>query len=598
MYDDWKIDEPNLWAGGISDPIYVRGTGQNHTGNTSGEYIRFVGSRSTLHANGGNDRIDVNGNNLVAYGDGGNDLIATYHGGGSYSKLYGGKGNDTLYADTEGVYADGGADDDTFYIINSASEVTCDGGDGDDLFWFIRSSSEISLEGGNGSNTYRFDPYYLGGPYHNDVIITDFTSDDIIEYFASYGYGNKGQSDGSELDYYYDSDGNLVLYDANWDFFKITLEGITQENVGEIVSAKYLSTKKNSTLGEILGIEPDDGKVIVNAAGTAATITSDYTEKIFKTADYGTKIKTIDASETSQGIYITANGLANKIIGGAGADTLYAAKGNDTLTGGAGNDVFIYKSGDGKDVITDYAAGDKISLNTAYSDVTLSGSNVVFTIGKGTLTLQKAKGKTLTLIDSKGKESTTVVGGSTTLTLNNASDSTVRIDSAIEKVDATSRTKNIKIVGNALNNSISGGTKNDVLYGGAGKDTLKGNKGNDKLYGQSGADKLYGGAGNDTLWGGAGNDLLWGNSDKDIFVYKPGEGTDKIMDYWYDDGDMLKILKADGSDGGTFKSATFDGDTLTLAISGGGSVVFEDVSAGDKIKINSKTYTIKGRGLK
>ncbi|MBR0262114.1 MAG: hypothetical protein IJQ85_10025, partial [Selenomonadaceae bacterium] len=42
MYDDWKIDEPNLWAGGISDPSYVRGTGQNHTGNTSGEYLEDV----------------------------------------------------------------------------------------------------------------------------------------------------------------------------------------------------------------------------------------------------------------------------------------------------------------------------------------------------------------------------------------------------------------------------------------------------------------------------------------------------------------------------------------------------------------------------
>ena len=133
MYTDWKIDEPNLWAGGLSDPIYFRGTGKNHKGDTSGEYIRFVDNRSTLHANGGNDRIDVNGTGLVAYGDGGDDLIATYN-GGSYSKLYGGKGNDTLYVNTEGVYADGGADDDTFYILNSASEVTCDGGDGDDLF--------------------------------------------------------------------------------------------------------------------------------------------------------------------------------------------------------------------------------------------------------------------------------------------------------------------------------------------------------------------------------------------------------------------------------------------------------------------------------
>lgn len=426
---------------------------------------------------------------------------------GAYSTLYGGAGNDSIIVDytSDGVYAYGEAGNDTFYVLDNSEDVNLDGGDGDDLFWFIKSSSGIVIEGGEGSNTYRFDPYAYGGPYHNDVIITDFTSDDTIEYFADYGYGGNERSDGSELDYYYDSDGNLVLYDANWNFFTVTLEGITQENVSEIVSAKYVSTKKTATLGEILGIEPEDGKVIVNAAGTAATITSDYSEKNFKVADYGTKIKTIDASETSQGIYITGNGLANKIIGGEGSDTLYGAKGNDTLT------------------------------------------------------LKKAKGKTITLIDSKNKTSSLVLD--TNLTLTNSNDAAVTV--------------------------------------GAGKDTLKGNKGNDKLYGQAGADKLYGGAGNDTLWGGAGNDILYGNSGKDVFVYKPGEGTDKIMDYWYDDSDMLKILKADGSEGGTFKSATFDGDsTLTLAINGGGSVLFEEVSAGDKIKINSKTYTIKGRGLK
>lgn len=562
MYEGrvYEIDNPSWqYSGNICS-----GTDKDFMGKATNETIYFEASRSTLHANGGNDKIALgSGNNNVVYGDGGNDLIFARW--GSYSTLYGGLGNDTLNLITEGTFADGGKNDDTFHILNSAS-VTCDGGEGDDLFWFIESSSEISIEGGEGSNTYRFDPYAYDGPHHNDVIITDFTSDDTIEYFADYG-GNE-RSDGSELDYYYNSDGNLVLYDANWNFFTVTLEGITQENVGEIAEAKYLSTKKTATLGEILDIEHEYGKVIVDTAGTAATITSDYTKKNFNVADYGTKIKTIDASETSQGIYITGNGSANLIIGGEGSDTLYSAKGNDTLTGGAGKDVFVYTAG--KDVITDYAAGDKISLNAAYSNVTLSGSDVVFKIGKGSLTLKKAKGKTITLIDSKNKTSSLVMD--TNLTLTNSNDAAVTVGAAVEKVDASKRTKAINIVGNDLNNSISGGTKNDLLYGGAG---------------------------NDTLWGGAGNDILYGNSGKDVFVYKPGEGTDKIMDYWYDDGDMLKILKADGSEGGTFKSATFDGDsTLTLAINGGGSVIFEEVSAGDKIKINSKTYTIKGRGLK
>ena len=37
---------------------------------------------------------------------------------------------------------------------------------------------------------------------------------------------------------------------------------------------------------------------------------------------------------------------------------------------------------------------------------------------------------------------------------------------------------------------------------------------------------------------------------------------------------------------------------LTLNITGGGKVIFENVSAGDNININNKTYTISGSKLK
>lgn len=75
-----------------------------------------------------------------------------------------------------------------------------------------------------------------------------------------------------------------------------------------------------------------------------------------------------------------------------------------------------------------------------------------------------------------------------------------------------------------------------------------------------------GGKGNDTLWGDAGNDKLYGGSGKDVFIYKPGEGTDTIFNY--SSGDMLKILKSDGKDGGTFISSTFKNNNLTLVIEG------------------------------
>ena len=87
-----------------------------------------------------------------------------------------------------------------------------------------------------------------------------------------------------------------------------------------------------------------------------------------------------------------------------------------------------------------------------------------------------------------------------------------------------------------------------------------------------------------------------GGSGDDIFVYKPGEGTDHITDF--SGGDMLKILKTNGSEGGTFTSATYQGGNLTLAISGGGSVVLDNVSSGQSININGTNYKISGGTLK
>ncbi len=53
----------------------------------------------------------------------------------------------------------------------------------------------------------------------------------------------------------------------------------------------------------------------------------------------------------------------NDIIGsGPGNDTLIGGPGNDRLMGGPGNDLFIFRAGDGADVIADFQPGDRIRL--------------------------------------------------------------------------------------------------------------------------------------------------------------------------------------------------------------------------------------------
>ena len=100
---------------------------------------------------------------------------------------------------------------------------------------------------------------------------------------------------------------------------------------------------------------------------------------------------------------MTAAAGADKLFGDAGNDTLNGGKGNDTLTGGAGADVFVYATGDGNDVITDYTTQDKLRITGSYSTLT-SGNDVVVKVGSGRMTLKNAKGVKLNIIKASKYE--------------------------------------------------------------------------------------------------------------------------------------------------------------------------------------------------
>lgn len=80
---------------------------------------------------------------------------------------------------------------------------------------------------------------------------------------------------------------------------------------------------------------------------------------------------------------------ADRIFGGTGDDRIEGGAGNDRLTGGAGADVFVFAVADlfdlGFDVITDFAAGDRLELAGASTNIYLAGmspSEVVALFGR------------------------------------------------------------------------------------------------------------------------------------------------------------------------------------------------------------------------
>ena len=106
---------------------------------------------------------------------------------------------------------------------------------------------------------------------------------------------------------------------------------------------------------------------------------------------------------------ILGNAGNDILIGGAGSDTLIGGKGNDTLTSGAGNDLFIYKSGDGNDVITDYTASDKISITGGSYTKSTVGNDIKIKVGSGSILLKDAKNKNVNISTSTSNSNSSFI---------------------------------------------------------------------------------------------------------------------------------------------------------------------------------------------
>lgn len=163
-------------------------------------------------------------------------------------------------------------------------------------------------------------------------------------------------------------------------------------------------------------------------------------------------------------------------------------------------------------------------------------------------------------------------------------DSTIRLGRGRDQSETGSG--NDRIYGQKGDDSLDGGDGNDRIFGGSGKDGISGGNGRDRLFGGDGNDDVFGGKGRDKVFGGAGDDRLSGGSDADRFVFRKGDGHDRIVDFGIGGNDIVDLSRHKGV--ASFDDLTFsriDGE-LVADLGDGDSIAFvgmvrSEISADD-----------------
>ncbi|MBI5941846.1 MAG: hypothetical protein HY859_15635, partial [Caulobacterales bacterium] len=383
-----------------------------------------------------------------------------------YILTVGTSGADTLNLATapNGYRVFGLGGDDILRGANGSDDL--DGGDGADILDGGQNSDVLT--GGTGADTFLYHP---GSDFET---ITDLSvaEGDVIELRGAPGYSMT--SDGTGV--------RIQLLDH--------------------LSSYGAALVLNATLAQVqdsLRLKP---VTPVNAAiwGTAAG------ERIDGTDTGGDQLMGLGGSDLLRGGGDSGGTDGDILNGGDGDDVLDGGLGIDDLTGGAGADVFVYRGGDGQDLIRDFktSEGDILFLDNAGATFNLTqyGANVL--IG--------------------------FTGGSSIFVLN-ATVAEVQAGIVVQQWVLPTFTYTNQKVGDNSGNTYNGTSANDAFDGSGGNDTLKGNAGDDLLLGGLGNDKLDGGAGIDLIAGQAGTDTLTGGGGKDYFVVFAGDGADTVTDF-------------------------------------------------------------------
>ena len=385
--------------------------------------------------NGDNALVGLGGNDTFT-GNGGNDVI---DGGDGIDIISGGNGRDRLTGGAGGDMIDGGNGVDTADYRHAGSGVVADLGLGIGTLGDAAGDTFFFVENLSGSN---FDDV-LTGDAGNNRLVGRQGSDHLFG-----GDGNDTLIGGGGYDHHDGGNGvDTVDYRSSWGMVVVNLQSgkgsgaeaanDTYVNVENVVGSDFDDhLTGNAGVNRLTGnagndtLSGGDGNDILVGGEGADTLNGGA--GVRDAADYKSAASAVTVNLATGGtageaagdsyngvefVYgsrfdddITGDDAINRLVGGAGNDSLdgglgndylLGGAGNDTMTGGGGADVFVFDSAFDNDTILGFSAGagrtDRIWLTDVglsdFNDVIahaedIGGNAVITADGFGTITLE------------------------------------------------------------------------------------------------------------------------------------------------------------------------------------------------------------------
>ena len=532
-------------TGGTLDKMIKKGT-------SGADTIYNTVSSIAINASGGNDTIYTSytldtendlhykeTSNITVNAGNGDDYIQN---SSADSKINGGAGNDTIYNDVDGKNStlNGGDGDDKIYNCDSDLSYGVDsiimiGGAGND-YLYGNGHKYLKIYGGSGNDTVKNIGYYstLTGGKGNDIIYSSYKN--VIQY---------SNGDGNDTIYNYGNDDTIQIAGS----YSTAVSGsdviITVGEGSMLLKNTNSYSLKIETVSSIDDIGDEGSADDIECVQLTNSSNANYT--------MSDDVDGVDASARTKAVKIVGNSNDNLLIGGSK---------NDTFTGGDGDDTFV--SGLGKDIITDYAEEDTVSLTGAITKVSFSKKNVILNSGKNTTILKNVAGKKITFVDNAGNV-TKQTFGVTNITIEDGDGASINTvnDATVITLNASARTENIVLNGNAKSNTLVDGKGSDTLTGGKGADVFYYSGGDDVItdYSIKQKDSIQLADTSITSYSVKDKDVIFTTS-KGTLTVKNGKdasininGTTKVY------GDPYEVVLAKGD-----KSTSYTADNIAITI--------------------------------